>query len=237
MKKYILSFFFLISCNSFYAQNYIDSFIGSEGVFNKLKPKTIKPNNVLSFDLRVTILSTAIKGSKKQSEIIMYLNTMDGYVAIDRSLNSSKMISENNTDLDLIVETLTKQSFKYSNSSGIKKVEKLESNLINTYNNLPFKKSNPAIAKSKKYLKNTISAAPYFIETSGLQKKYTRYCYGTENSLEGNLKSYLGSFGVGFYNVSDKTILCVATEHPFMNIEITKIEKVKVVFDGSKFKL
>ena len=68
------------------------------------------------------------------------------------------------------------------------------------------------------------------------KKKYTRYCYGTENSLEENLKSYLGSFGVGFYNVSDKTILCVATEHPFMNIEITKIEKVKVVFDGSKFK-
>lgn len=236
MKKYFLFLFLCFLSKPILAQNKIDSLLGNKGIFSKLSTKTIRHNDVLSFDLKVTVLSTAIKGSKKQSEIVMYLNTKEGYVGIDHTSKQSKIISDTDNEIDFIVETLSKQSFKYSTILGNRKVEKLASNLINNYNDLPFKKSDPMVSKPKKYLKNTITATPYFIETSGLQKKYTRYCYGTENNLEGSLKSYLGSFGVGFYNVNDKTILCIATEHPFLNIEITKIEKVNILFNTSKFK-
>lgn len=235
MKRYLLYIALLFINNSVWSQNAFDSFLGTNGIFKTLVPKTINANNNLSFDLKVTVQSTAVKGSKKTTTTVMYLNSKDGYVGINQSSNSA--LNENDTSLDFVVETLNKQSFRYSNQAGAKKVEKLESNLINTFKNIPLKKIDASVAKPKKYLKNTLTATPYFVDTSGLQKKYTRYCYGLENSLEGNFKSYLGSFGVGFYNVNNQTILCIATEHPFMNIEITKIEKVKIVFDTSKFKM
>ncbi len=236
MKKCFMFLPLLFLSTALFSQSEIDSFLGTKGIFSKLSPKTINPNNTLSFDLKVTIHSTGVK-NKQKSEVIMYLNTKDGYEGVDHSVNPSKSINENDSNLDFIVETLTKQSFKYSNNAGVKKVEKLETNLINNYNNLPFKKSDPTVSKPKKYLSNTITAWPYFTDVYGLQKKLIRYCYGTENNLEGSLKSYLGCFGLGFYNVSNSTILCVATENSVLNIEITKIEKVKIVFNTSNFKI
>lgn len=236
MKKqlFILSLLFLSI--TLFSQNKIDAFLGEKGIFSTFSPKNIQPNGLLTFDVKVTLLSTPSIASIKPSTSVMYFNTKDGYIGVDHSSNSSKVINEDNSDLDFIVETLTKQGYKYSNVGGVKKVEKLETNLINNYNKLPFVKSDPTVAKPKKYLNNTITAAPYFINTIGMQKKYVRYCYGTASSLEGSLKSYLGCYGVGFYNVSDNTILCVATEHPTLKIEITKIEKVNISFKTSQFK-
>lgn len=236
MKINIFFSFLLLLSNSCFSQHKIDTLLGAKGIYNKLIPKTINPNDVLTFNLKVNIKFTTLKFGKKPTHLIMYLNTKDGYLGIDRSLDPSKLISENNSDVNFMVETLSKQSFNFSIINGVKKGEKMESNLINSYNNLPFKKFDAKVAKSKKYLTNTLTASPYYVDVRGLQKEYTRYCYGTENMAEGKLKSYLGSFGVGFYNISDKTILCVATEHKIMNIEITKIEKVKASFNTAEFK-
>jgi len=236
MKKYILFSFLLLLSNSVISQNRIDTLLGAKGIYSKLVPKMIGSNEVLTFDLKVTIRFTTLKFNKKPSQLIMYLNTKDGYLGVDRAVNPSKVINENDSNINFIVETLSKQSFNFSTINGVKKGEKMESNLINSYKNLPFKKLDVMVAKPKKYLTNSLIASPYFVDVRGLQKEYTRYCYGTENIAEGKLKSYLGSFGVGFYNISDKTILCVATEHKIMNIEITKIEKVKASFNTAEFK-
>lgn len=233
--KKILLFFILILANNVFSQINAEIYLGSNGIFKTLSPKNILTNKPISFDLKLTIQSTTIPSGKK-SEAIVYLNTKDGFVGIDKSLDNSIFPNENNKNIELYIETMTKQSFKFSKIGSTKTSERLETNLINTYNNLPFKKVAETVAKSKKYLKNSITAEPFFIDKMGLQKKFVRYCYGINYPTTGVLKSYLGSYGVGFYNIDNNTFLCIATEHKFLNIEITKIEKVNFQFNTSSFK-
>ncbi len=232
MKKTICFAFFLI-VNSLFSQTNIDPYLGSNGIFKTLSAKSINQNDVLSFDLKLTVQSTS---KNKKTDVILYLNTKDGYVGIDKSVDNKKVPNENTKNLDFLIETMTKQSIWFTNNGNTKTAETLQTNLINTYNNLPFKKVEESVAKSKKYLKNSITAVPFFVDKMGLQKKIVRYCYGKSYPTSGSLKSYLGSYSVGFYNIDGETFLCVATEHKFMNIEITKIEKVNFQFETSSFK-
>jgi hypothetical protein len=236
MKIYSIAFL-LFFTSSLLAQNKMDSLLGSKGIFSKLVPSKIAPNATLSFNLKLTVLSTAKGGSKKQNTVILYLNTKDGYTGIDKSLPANTALSPNNAGLDLLVETLTKQSCSYTNSKAAGKlVEILRTNLVNTYNNLPIKKTDTAVATEKKYLNNSLTAFPYFVDVAGLQKKYVRHLYGINYPAAGLFKSYLGSFGVGFYNISNDTFLCLSTENSNMKIEIIKVEKVNIIFDAAGFK-
>ena len=236
MKSYFLLFCFFIFGFKAFSQVNINSFLGSNGIFKTLQAENITETSKLSFDLRLTVKSTAIGASKKVNVVTMYLNTKNGFVGIDSSLNKTELPDENNSGLVFLVETMTKESFKYTNDSGIKIIEKLATDLVNSYNNLPFKKMEESVAKSKKYLNNTITALPYIIDKMGIQKKHIRYCYGTDYPLFSIINGYLGSYGVGFYNIDGSTFLCVATEHKFMNMEIIKIEKVNFKFNPSTFK-
>ena len=223
--------------SSLFAQNKIDTLLGNKGIFSKLVPQKIVPNTLLSFNLKLTVTSTGKKADVKSAPAIMYLNTLDGYVGVDQSATKSATINTNTPDFVLYVETLSKQSLAYTNKKGEgKKVEELTTNLINTYNNLPIKKTDAAAATPKKQLNNTLTATPYFVNTSGMQKKLVRYLYGINLPDEGLFTSYLGNYGVGFYNRSGNTFLCTSTEDKFMKIEITKIEKVNVLINTNDFK-
>jgi hypothetical protein len=223
--------------SSLFAQNKIDSLLGSKGIFSKLIPKKIVPNASLSFNLKLTVTSIGKKVDVKTAPAIMYLNTFDGYVGVDQSATKSATLNSNITDFVFYVETLSKQSFAYTNKKGQGKVvEELSTNLINTYNNLPIKKTDATTATPKKQLNNTLTAIPYFVNTSGMQKKLVRYLYGINLPDEGLFKSYLGNYGVGFYNISGNTFLCASTEDKFMKIEIIKIEKVNVLINTNEFK-
>jgi hypothetical protein len=236
MKIYSIACLFLFS-SSLFAQNKIDSLLGNKGIFSKLVPKKIIPNTLLSFNLKLTVLSTGKMADVKTAPAILYLNTVDGYVGVDQSANKQAAPNANTTDFVFYVETLSKQSFVYTNKKGQGKVaEELGTNLINTYNNLPIKKTDGTTATSKKQLNNTLTAIPYFVNTSGMQKKLVRYLYGINLPEEGLFKSYLGSYGVGFYNISDNTFLCTSNEDKFMKIEITKIEIVNVSINTNEFK-
>lgn len=236
MRIYAIAFLLFFS-RSLLAQNKIDSLLGSKGILSKLVPQKIQPNAILSFNLKLTVLSTAKGGSKKQNTITLYLNTKEGYTGIDKSQPANTALNPNNTGLDFLVETLTKQSYSYTNSKAVGKlVETLGTNLVNTYNNLPIKKMDAAVATQKQYLNNSLTAFPYFVDAAGLQKKYVRHLYGNNYPAEGLFKSYIGSFGVGFYNISNDTFLCLSTENNNMKIEITKVEKVNVSFDAAGFK-
>jgi len=235
MKNILLLIIFLIA-NSLFSQTNIDAFLGGNGIFKTLSAKNIALKDVISFDIKLSVKSTAIGGSNKVNTLIIYLNTKDGYVGIDKSADNKNVPNANTKNLDFLIETMTKQSIWFTTNGTNKTQEKLETNIITTYNNLPFKKVAETVAKSKKYLNNSIIAEPFFIDKMGLQKKYIRYCYGKDYPTSGVLKSYLGSYGVGFYNIDGTTFLCVATEHKFMNMEITKIEKVNFQFDTSSFK-
>lgn len=230
-KKVFLFALFLVTKYMF-SQTKIDAYLDNGGIFKTLSAKSIKPNDVLSFDLKLTVQSTS---KNKKTEVILYLNTKDGYVGIDKSIDKKSVPNINSKNLDFLIETMTKQSIWFTNNGATKTAETLQTNLINTYNNLPFKKPEESVAKSKKYLSNSITAVPFFIDKMGLQKKIIRYCYSKNDLLSGSLKSYLGSYGVGFYNIDGTTFFCVATEHKFMNIEITKIEKVNFQFETSSF--
>ncbi|NOT92215.1 hypothetical protein [Ferruginibacter sp.] len=227
----------LIFTSSVTAQNKIDSLLGTKGIFNKLVPKKIVPNSTLSFNLKLTVASIGKKVDLKTAPVIMYLNTIDGYSGVDQSTTKSATLNSNTADFVLLVETLSKQSFAYTNKKGQgKAVEELTTNLINTYNNLPIKKTDATTATPKKQLNNTITSIPYFVNTSGMQKKLVRYLYGINLPDEALFKSYLGNYGVGFYNISGNTFLCTSTEDKFMKIEIIKIEKVNVSINTADFK-
>lgn len=235
MKKYILVFCLIICSKNTNAQNKIDSFLGTKGIFSKVSPKKIEAKDVLTFDLKVSVLSTAKGGSKAITPVIMYLNTKDGYIGIDKSENPSKAISETNSNLAFLVETMTKQRFYFTTNGQTKTVEKLETNLINTYKNLPIKPANSAVAVAKKFWNNSLNALPYFVDTFGMQKGYVRFIYGFDYPAEGVFKSYLGNYGIGFYNISDATFLCLLSENKHMKMEITKIETVNIVLKTAQF--
>ncbi len=233
IKLLIITLVFYVSLS---AQNKIDSLLGTKGVCSKLKPKDIIPNSTINFNLKLTILSTAVGGSNKQNTSIVYLNTKDGFIGMDKTATIS-LIGNANTEVDFLVETLTKQSLWYTNTkSDGKQLKKLPTNLITSYNNLPIKKVDAAVATSKKYLTNKLIAEPYFLDMVGLQKKVIRYLYGTPLPANGVFKNYLGNYGVGFYNINDATFLCLATESKVMKTEITKIEKVNIEFNTTGFK-
>lgn len=201
MKIYSIAFLLFFN-SSLFAQNKIDSLLGNNGIFSKLVTKKIVPNTLLSFNLKLTVTSTGKKADVKSAPAIVYLNTFDGYVGVDQSTT----LNVNTTDFVFYVETLSKQSFVYTNKKGQGKlVEELTTNLINTYNNLPIKKTDATTATPKKQLNNTLTAIPYFVNTSGMQKKLVRYLYGINLPDEGLFKSYLGNYGVGFYNISGNT--------------------------------
>lgn len=233
MKKFII-FTFLVVGNNLFSQSIIDNFIENGGVFKTLTAKNISLNDVLSFDLKLKVLSTS---KNKKNEVVLYLNTKDGYVGIDKSIDYKNFPNPNSKNLDFLIETMTKQSFWFTTNGATKTYQNIETNLINTFNNVPFKKVSETGIKSKKYLNNSILAEPFFIDKMGLQKKTTRFIYGKNYPETSSLKAYLGSFGVGFYNIDGNTFFCAATEHKFMNIEITKIEKVNFQFNTSTFKL
>ena len=236
MKKLLVVILLFIISNA-YSQNKIDTLLGSRGIFSKMLPKQIKASSTLTFNLKLTVTSTGKKVDLKSPPTIMYLNTTDGYVGVDKSPISGSSFNPNGNDFFLNVETLTKQSFTYSNKKGEgKMVETMSTNLINTFKNLPIKKLEAAAAKAKKYLSKAITGIPFFVNTFGMQKDLVRYLYGTSLPEEGAFKSYLGNYGVGFYNISNDTFLCASTENKVMTIEITKIEKVNISFNATDFK-
>jgi hypothetical protein len=233
----LISFAFFLFVNTLFSQTNIDAFLGNNGIFKTLSAKNIAQKDAILFDLKLSVKSTAIGGSNKVNTLIIYLNTKDGYIGIDKSVDNKNIPNENTENLDFLIETMTNQSIRFTTNGTNKTQEKLETNLINTFNNRPIKQVDANVAKSKKYLNNSVIAFPYFVDVMGLQKKYIRFCYGKNLPVSGLLKSYLGSYGVGFYNIDDITFLCVATEYKFMNMEITKIEKVNFLFDTTSFKI
>jgi len=234
--KFYMTVFAFFMCGNLYAQYKIDSLLGSKGVFNKLAFKKITPDSRFTFDIKFTVVTTAKGGSKKQNTLQLYINTKDGYVGIDKSNAATNTLKPSVVGLDFLIETLSQQSFRYTNTKIIgKKFEELSTNLVNTFDQVAIKKTEGVDATPKKYLKNSLTTIPYYIDVSGLQKKVVRYLYGLSYPASGQYKSYLGSFGVGFYNISNSSFLCVATENNHMKIEIVQVEKVNLVFNAAGF--
>ncbi len=231
--------FFVVLITLFYfdnaiAQHKVDTLLGTKGIFSKMEPKYITTNAKLSFNIKLTLISIALGGSKQQNTNVIYLNTVDGFIGMDKAFIPT--LSSNNAEIDFVVETITKQSIWYTNNKTEGKVvKKLPTNLITTYKNLPIKKADALNAKPKKYLSNTLVAEPYFLDVFGVQKQVTRFLYGNPIPAQAVFKSYLGNYSVGFYNISDVTYLCIATESNNMKMEITKIEKVNISFDTKGF--
>ncbi len=233
--KTILTFLALIFYTNLFAQTNLDSLLGVKGIFSTLVAKDIMPNTTLTFNIKLTIVSTAIGGSNKQHSNIVYLNTTNGYIGMDKV--AAPTLHARNTEIDFLVETITKQSLWYTqNKMESKTVKKLSTNLITTYQNLPLKKADALLATAKKYLNNTLTAEPYFLDVTELQKKVVRYIYPTNLPTNAVFKSYMGNYGVGFYHISNSTYVCLATQNKVMKTEITKIEKVNILFDTAGFK-
>ncbi len=236
MKKYFLAGLIFAS-NFSYAQNKIDSLLGTAGIFSKLQAKTIEPASNLSFDLKLTVKTTNKKIVFKTDPVVVFINSKDGYIGIDKSAVVSSTPNANGEDFKFYVESLSKQSFVYSNNKKEgKQVEKMPSNLIMNYNDLPIQPVETSVATARKFLSNQVTGSPYFVNTSGMQKKLIRFLYGKKLPGKGKFKRYLGSFGVGFYQIDNETFLCAGTEDTQLKIEITKIEKVDIKLDARSFK-
>ncbi len=227
----------LIVSTQLSAQNKIDSLLGTTGIFSRLQAKTIEPASNLSFDLRLTVKTTNKKIVLKTDPVVIFINSKDGYIGIDKSAVVNSTPNTNGEDFKFYVETLSKQSFIYSsNKKEGKQVEKMPSNLIMNYNDLPIQPVEASVATVRKFLSNQVTGSPYFVNTSGMQKKLIRFLYGKKLPPKGKFKRYLGSFGVGFYQIDNETFLCAGTEDTQLKIEITKIEKVNINLDAKSFK-
>ena len=120
MKKIVIVFCVFFGITKSNAQFDIDVFTGEKGVFKTLIAKNIPLKNAILFDIKLTVKSTAIGGSNKMQNIILYLDTKKGFVGVDKSEDVSKFPSEKTKGLYFLIESMTKESYAFSNNGGSK---------------------------------------------------------------------------------------------------------------------
>lgn len=217
--------------HTIYAQTInIDTLLGSNGIFKRFNPKDITDNQVLSFNLRVVYTGTDLKG--KAIRACFYANTVQGYVGMPSNSDKNDFtINPNAKDFRLMVYSHSLQNFIFSSSRKGK-----------TVMSMPFrpdmKKSMLKISKGNQDPKTlnqyNLKAYPYTNEMT--QDKATFYL--TDANLNGSSKptNQLTFAGLGFHQIDNRTVLCMALASEKANFEIEKIETVKVSINMADFK-
>ncbi|MBP6430797.1 MAG: hypothetical protein KA319_03440 [Ferruginibacter sp.] len=234
MKLYAL-FFLAFFCNSIAAQQKLDTLLGENGVFKTLKSKSISLGTKVAFNIKLSFTATA---KEEQSQGAIYLNTKDGFIGVDFADNNhAKLVAATNADVDFTIYSQTKQNFHfYTEGKKDKWVESLPYMPTSVSVQVTVKKATVNIATAQQYLNNSVQATPYYNVKSKNPKQELKYLYGKNLPADGTVKNYLGTVGIGFYNINGLTFLCLGSQSEKQKVVVNKIENVNVQFDPTSFK-
>jgi hypothetical protein len=230
MKKSIY-FSILFSCVSlsFYGQNGIklDTLLGENGILKRFKPKDISEGQIVNFNLKISFSGTDKQGKNRNG--MLYLNTNMGYVGIAHS--NDFVFDANSKNFNLMVFSNSLQNFTFhTDKKGKKTMILMPFDPKNNKKEINIKKSDKSSITLSQF---NLIAYPYYNgngSTDGI-------LYFTETNLTkaSNFKNQLAYAGLGFYQVGNKTVLCMAMETGNAIFKIDKIEAVKVHFNSSEF--
>lgn len=237
MKTKIILLLLLIglTTNVTYGQSIkMDTLVGTNGLFNKFKPKVITANQKLSFNLRLIYSMIDKKGIKR--EVCAYMNTKHGYVGVLNVQNGDYAFNPNSANFNLMVYSNSMQFFVYnSNKRGKKSVMSMP-----TGGNKDFKMNNVTIKKEgstpKKFTNLKINGFGYNNSKTTAKDKVVMYL--TDDNVTGKYayKNQLSYAGIGFYQLNNKTVLNLMIENDGTTITLNKIEAVNVSLNGADFK-
>jgi hypothetical protein len=237
MKKKLIIFLLCCICivtnvvaQSADLQRKLDSLVGDKGIFKTMVEKPIGFDRDIHFNLRIYTKSNF----GKNSNACFYVNTKEGIIGIiDITKNPTASFTNNHLTIMVIDKNANNLRFTID-KKGKKEVQSIPySPLMESVpKEMQIKKMTDKNAK-KIYAEEALTAFAY---CNPMRVDMKKYLYGLRYPQDGFVKNYLGAFGVGFYNISGATYICMQSVFAEKEIEITKIESVDITLNTSQFK-
>lgn len=213
-----------------YSQNAvkIDTILGDNGLFKRLKPKEISEGQNINFNLKVSYTGKDKQG--KSVSGIFFVNTKYGYVGIAQTKDF--VFDVNTKKFTFMVFSNSLQNFTFrTDNKGKKSVISMPFNPNNKKEKFDIKKYD---ASPKNFSQFNLKSFAYSNQSG--TNDGIRFFTDSNLSNSSKFTNQVGYAGLGFYQVGNKTILCTSMEIGKSSFTIDKIEAVNVVLNSSEFK-